>query len=137
MDNQAFTHILQKKGVLKSFSVAKIVKHSDIKELEALIKTVASDEAEYKKMLDEELAKLGNMHDKQNPIPGLIYTEDVLTKRRLLFAIAQKFCDTMKKQKFTKKELVFLISAMVSKFGLCQDDFLKLNDELEEEENED
>ena len=49
MENKSFTHILQKTGVLKTFTVAKIVKKQDIDELKALIKSVASDDAEYKK----------------------------------------------------------------------------------------
>ena len=50
MENKSFTHILQKTGVLKTFTVAKIVKKQDIDELKALIKSVASDDAEYKKI---------------------------------------------------------------------------------------
>ena len=41
---QAFTHVLQKTGILKTFTVAKVVNKKDVEELKALIKTVASDE---------------------------------------------------------------------------------------------
>lgn len=137
MENQNFSHILQKKGILKSFSVAKIVKSDEIKALQALIKTVASSDAEYKQMLAEELTKLSEMHDAKNPIPGIIYPDETDARRKLLFVISNKFCENIKKQKFTKKELAFLISAMVSKFELSQEDFIKLNEELEEDEGED
>ncbi len=49
---QAFTHVLQKAGVLKTFTVAKIVNKKEIEELKSLIKTVATDENEYKMLLE-------------------------------------------------------------------------------------
>lgn len=134
---ETYTHILQKTGVLKNFTVAKIVKKKDIEDLKALIKSVASDDAEYKQMLAEELAKISNMHDKNNPVPGIIYSVGELEKRKALFAITTKFSENIKKQKFEKKDLAFLISAIINELGLTQEDFKKLKEEMEEEYQED
>lgn len=130
---ESYTHILQKTGVLKTFTVAKIVNKKEIDDLKTLIKSVASDEAEYKIMLAEELAKISNMHDQNNPVPGIIYSADDDGKRKTLFAITSKFAKNIKEQKFDKKDLAFLMSAIINELGLTQEDFVNLKEELEEE----
>ena len=137
MENKAYTHILQKKGILKTFQVAKVVRRQDIDELKDLIKKVASDEEEYNLLLKEEMAKLSNMHDETNPIPGIIYgDESIVARRNAIFTLAQKITDGLKKQKFTKQELALLISSVIAKLDLEQEDFMKLNEELNEELDE-
>lgn len=138
MENKSFSHILQKTGVLKTFTVAKVVKKQDIDELKALIKSIASDEKEYKKMLSEEMEKISNMHDQSNPIPGIIYPPEDNDRKKLLVAITTKFCKGIKNQKFSKRELAFLISAIINELGLTQEDFINLKEELENQiEDED
>jgi uncharacterized protein Yka (UPF0111/DUF47 family) len=75
MNNKPFTHILQKKGILRTFSVAKVVRKKDIEELKSIIKQLASNEEEYDQMLKEEMERLSDMHNSDNPIPGIIYSE--------------------------------------------------------------
>ena len=130
---QPYTHILQKAGILKTFTVAKIVKKKEIDDLKMLIKSVASDENEYKTMLAEEIAKMSNMHDEKNPIPGIIYSGDEMAKKKIIFNITKKFSDGVKKQNFETKELAFLISAIINELGLTQEDFQNLKEELEDE----
>ena len=138
MENKTFTHILQKKGVLRTFSVAKVVKKKDIDELKSLIKSIASNDEEYNQMLKEEMAKLSEMHSDKNPIPGIIYNNDELSARRnLLYAIANKFSKNIKSMNFDKGELAFLISSIVAKLELEHDDFTKLSEELDNELGED
>ena len=138
MQNKSFTHILQKTGVLKTFTVAKIVKKQDIDELKALIKSVASDAAEYKKMLKEEMSKISDMHNQRNPIPGIIYPTPENDIKKLLIAITKKFCKGIKSQKFSKRDLAFLVSAIINDLGLTQEDFVNLKEELESQiEDED
>lgn len=148
MENKTFTHILQKKGILRTFSVAKVVKKKDIDELKSLIKSVASDEREYNQMLKEEIAKISDMHNDKNPIPGIIYNNEDETnaRRNLIYAIANKFSKNIKSMNFEKGELAFLISSIVAKLELEHDDFIKLSEELgnelgdddeEQEEDED
>ncbi len=137
MENQAYTHILQKKGILKAFSVAKVVRNKDIDELKNLIKSMASSEKEYDQLLKEELQKLSNMHDKENPIPGIIYSGEGINKRNILFAIAQKFSDNIKLQNFEKQQLAFLITVIITKLNLNQEDFMKLNEDMSKEMEDD
>lgn len=137
MENKVYTHILQKKGVLKTFTVAKVVRKKDIEELKAIVKSMTKDEEEYNQMLKEELARISDMHNKDNPIPGIIYSENMREiKRGAIYTLAQKISDAVKKQKFDKKEMAFLISAIISNLELDQEDFLKLNEELQQEIDE-
>ena len=124
--------------MLKTFTVAKIVKKQDIDELKALIKSVASDAAEYKKMLKEEMSKISDMHNQRNPIPGIIYPTPENDIKKLLIAITKKFCKGIKSQKFSKRDLAFLVSAIINDLGLTQKDFVNLKEELESQiEDED
>lgn len=134
--NQTFTHVLQKTGVLKTFTVAKVVNKKDVEDLKSLIRSVAENEAEYKLLLDEELKKLSNMHDSKNPIPGIIYTENKSEKQQILFGIAKKFNHSIKKYKLSPMELAFLVTAIINEFGLSQKHFESLRDELEPEDGE-
>lgn len=137
MDNKVYTHILQKKGVLKTFTVAKVVKKKDIEELKQIIKSLAKDEAEYNQMLKEELARISDMHNKDNPIPGIIYSENVVDIRRnVIYAMAQKISEAVKKQGLDKQEMALLISSIISKLDLGQEDFTKLNEDLQDEIDE-
>jgi hypothetical protein len=139
MENQTYTHILQKKGILKAFSVAKVVRNKDIEELKSLIKSMTSSEKEYNELLNEELQKLSNMHDKENPIPGIIYSDENVDERKILFSIAQKFSDNLKLKNFDKQQLAFLITVIITKLNLNQEDFIKLNEDMskEMEDNDD
>lgn len=134
---ETYTHILQKTGVLKNFTVAKIVKKQEIEELKSLIKSIASNENEYKELLTEELAKISDMHDKNNPIPGIIYSPSEMAKRQSLLTITKKFSQGLKKQNFEKKDLAFLISAIINELGLTQEDFQNLKEQMEEEYGDD
>lgn len=130
---ELYTHVLQKTGVLKTFTVAKIVKKKDIEELKKLIREIASDENEYKTLLEEELLKISNMHDKENPIPGIIYKTEDPDKRQIMLALTKKISKSLKKNDFSKKELAFLVSAIITELGLTQEDFISLKNDLEEE----
>ncbi len=134
MNNKPFTHILQKKGILRTFSVAKVMRKKDIEELKSIIKQLASNEEEYDQMLKEEMERLSDMHNSDNPIPGIIYSESDRDKRRkVLYVISDKFVENLGKRKFTKQELALLISSMIAKLELDQDDFAALNKDLTEE----
>lgn len=130
---ELYTHVLQKTGILKSFTVAKIVRKQEIEDLKKLIKDVAVDEEEYKTLLKEELAKLSNMHDQNNPIPGIIYGAQDSSKKPAIVALTKKIAQGLKKEKFERKELAFIISAIITELGLTQEDFINLKNELEEE----
>jgi hypothetical protein len=115
--------------------VAKVVKKQDIADLKALIKTMASSEEEYNRLLTEELQRISDMHDSANPVPGIIYQKDKIKLQKLLCVLTKKFCKEIKSHKFTKNEMAFLLTAMISELGLTQEDFLDLKKSLEEGED--
>ena len=137
MNKTHFSHVLQKAGVLKNFTVAKVVKKQDIEDLKALIKSVTSSDKEYKQMLDEEMKKISDMHDENNPIPGIIYPPDQSKNKKLIVAIVKKFSQSVKKQNLSTREMAFLISAIINELGLTQEDFINLKRELEDANQDD
>lgn len=136
---KTYSHVLQKIGVLKNFSVAKVVNKKDIDELKQLIGEVAENKVEYDKLLEEEMIKIANMHDEKAPIPGIIYTEDTEQIIKQLQVAAKAYAAKMNRTKdITKKQMCFLIASIIKELGLTKEDFLKLNEENEsEDENED
>jgi hypothetical protein len=137
MKKPHFSHVLQKAGILKNFTVAKIVKKQDIEDLKALIKSVTSSDKEYNQMLDEEMKKISDMHDENNPIPGIIYPPDQSKNKKLIVAIVSKFSQSVKKQKLSTREMAFLVSAIINELGLTQEDFINLKNELEDANQDD
>jgi hypothetical protein len=137
MNKPYFSHVLQKAGVLKNFTVAKIVKKQDIEDLKALIKSVTSSDKEYNQMLDEEMKKISDMHDENNPIPGIIYPPDQSKNKKLIVAIVTKFSQNVKKQNLSTREMAFLVSAIINELGLTQEDFINLKNELEDANQDD
>ena len=137
MNKPHFSHVLQKAGVLKNFTVAKVVKKQDIEDLKALIKSVTSSDKEYKQMLDEEMKKISDMRDENNPIPGIIYPPDQSKNKKLIVAIVTKFSQSVKKQNLSTREMAFLISAIINELGLTQEDFINLKRELEDANQDD
>lgn len=134
----SYTHILQKTGILRAFTVAKVVHRKDIEELKRIIKGVTDDEEEYNRLLTEELARISNMHSKDNPIPGIIYaSNEADTRMKMINLAAQKFANSLIKQEMDKSEMALLISLIISKLDLDQEDFKKLaEDQSEFDEDE-
>jgi hypothetical protein len=52
-------------------------------------------------------------------------------------ALTKKISKALKKNNFSKKELAFLISAIITELELTQEDFVNLKNELEEETKDD
>ena len=134
--DKSYSHVLQTSGVLKNFSVAKVVSRKEIDDLKQLIKAVAKDEKEYDKMLEEELAQIANMHDPKTPIPGIIYVEDKSALIKGIQKSAKDYAQKIKSGKLDKKHLCYLIASIIKELGLTQDDFLKLKEDSENEEDE-
>ena len=134
---ELYTHILQKTGVLKTFTVAKVVRKKEIEDLKKLIKEIASDEAEYNKMLEEEISKISNMHDKNNPIPGIIYNNENPQSRQEVLLLCKKISKMVKDKNLSKNEMAFLISAIITELDLGPEDFFKLKKDLQNEIGDD
>jgi hypothetical protein len=122
MNNQEhFSHLLQKKGLLKNFSIAKIVPTKDIDALRESIKQSTTSEAEFKLLFNEAMKKIGNMHSLESPIPGIIYGHGDNTPKLSKLVIEQ--VKRLKAHNFTKLELCFYIASLVKSMGLTQEDF--------------
>ena len=135
--DKSFSHVLQKAGVLKNFSVAKVVSKKEIEDLKQLIRAVAKDETEYKKMLSEEMKSVTDMHDPKTPIPGIIYKDSMQTKVKTIQKTAKDYVERLKRTNMTKKELCYLLASIIKELGLTQDDFLKLKDGEDFDDDED
>lgn len=127
--DKEYTHILQKVGLLKNFSVAKIINKKEIDDLKQLIRAVAKDETEYNKLLADEMKVIANMHDEKNPVPGIIYFGDSKKILEALKLMARKYVIELKAKKIAKRELCFLIAVIIKELGLTQKDFLDLNED--------
>ena len=134
--NKTYSHILQKVGVLKNFSVAKVVSKKEIDDLKQLIRAVAKDEEEYDKMFAEEMGQVANMHDPKAPIPGIIYVEDKSAVITQLQKAAKDYAKKIQAGKLEKKQLCYLIAAIIKELGLTQDDFLKMKEENDEDDDD-
>jgi len=134
--DKSYSHVLQKAGVLKNFSVAKVVSRKEIDDLKQLIKAVAKDEKEYDKMLEEELAQVANMHDPKSPIPGIIYVEDKSALIKQLQKAAKDYAQKIRTGKLDKKHLCYLIASIIKELGLTKDDFLKMKEENDEDDDD-
>jgi cell division protein FtsB len=133
--NIGYTHVLQKSGVLKNFSVAKIVSKQQVDDLKQLIRAVAKDDKEYEAMLAQEMAIIANMHDLTNPIPGIIYFESAKSVQALRM-FAREFVIRMKVGKLSKQEIRFILAMIIKELGIAREDFLG-TDEDPESENDD
>jgi len=128
-DDRSYTHILQKVGVLKNFTVAKVISKREIEDLKYLIRTASSTKEEYEKMFLEEMAKVANIHDLSNPVPGIIYTENRKGEVESIKSIAKDYSEMILMEELTKKELCFLLASIIRELGLTRSDFLELKGE--------
>ena len=134
--DKSYSHVLQKVGVLMNFSVAKVVTYKEIEDIKQLIRAVSKDEKEYKKMLKDEMDNIANMHDPKSPVPGIIYLGEQNKNLKELQKSAKDYASKMKTGKSTKKELCYLIATIIKELGLTQEDFLHIDEEDMDEDEE-
>lgn len=130
MKFKSYSHILQKTGVLRNFTVAKVVKKEELDGLKQLIRDITTSDSEYQEILREEMKKISNMHDKNNPVPGIIYGSAEEDKKEMLVEMASNLHANLKKYKLSSSELAFLVTAIITQLGLTKDDFENLRDKL-------
>jgi hypothetical protein len=129
-----YTHILQKTGILKNFSIAKVVPMVELEKLKTEIKKKTSSEEEFNKAFQKKIAEYSNMHDPKNPIPGIIYMNDDEKKRIIYAKYAKEWAKKIKEDGTSKKELANLIKMMIAELGLTKDDFV--NGQREDEDGD-
>lgn len=122
-----YSHIIQKKGLLKNFTVAKLMLESEIQAIKDEIRKRTTTEEEFEKAFAEEFAKIANMHDPNNPIPGIIYPKGPNERGKKMMKLVKQEKVRLKKMNLTKSELCFYINGLVNLLGLTQEDFEELD----------
>jgi hypothetical protein len=121
MNKQNFTHILQQRGVLRNFTIAKVVPTLKLEKIKEAAMKKATSEAEFNRIMDAEMKKMGNMHNQANPIPGIIYERD--DKGNRIESLAKDQIKLLKSKNFTKTELCSYIMFVIHSLGLNKEDF--------------
>jgi hypothetical protein len=124
---EEYSHIIQKKGILKNFTVAKLVLESEIQAIKDEIRRKTTSEEEFEKAFAEEFAKIANMHDQNNPIPGIIYSTGPNERGKKMIKLVKQEKVRLKKMNLTKSELCFYVNGLVNLLGLAQEDFEELD----------
>jgi len=133
----SFSHVLQKTGVLKNFSIAKVVPTIELEQLKSEIRKKVNNEEEFNKVFQQKIAEYSNMHDPKNPIPGIIYLEEDEKRKVAYVKYVKEWAKKIKSDSPSKKELALLIKLMISELGLTKEDFVdNPAEEDEDEENE-
>jgi hypothetical protein len=130
-----FSHVLQKTGILKNFSIAKIVPLIEIEKIKKEIKEKSKSQEEFALAFQKKLAAYQNMHDPKNPIPGIIYLEDEEKKQIAYRKYAKEWAKKIKMDNPSRQELAFLIKAMIIELGLTKEDFQ--NEDSDEDSEDD
>lgn len=128
-----FTHVIQKTGLLRSFRVAQVVTAAEIGNLKQLIRAAATSEEEYEKMLETELANIGQF----DYVPGMIFAGGDAIMSEKLSKLSTSYVKKIKKDNLNKSQMCFLINSIVDDLGLEPSDFEQLNDELFGPDSED
>jgi hypothetical protein len=132
----AFSHVLQKTGILKNFSIAKVVPTLELEQLKLEIKKKTKNDEEFKKMFQQKIAEYSDMHDPKNPIPGIIYLDDDERRRVAYIKYAKEWAKKIKSDGATKKDLAFLIKLMINELSLTKEDFIDNKEEQPDEDEE-
>jgi hypothetical protein len=122
-----FSHVLQKTGVLKNFSIAKIVPLIEIEKIKKELKEKSKSEADFGLAFQKKLTAYQNMHDPKNPIPGIIYLDSEQKKQVTCKKYAKELARKVKIDHPRRQELALLIKIMIMELGLTKDDFQEEN----------
>ncbi len=122
-----FSHVLQKTGVLKNFSIAKTVPLVEIEKIKKELKEKSKSETDFNLAFQKKLAAYQNMHDPKNPIPGIIYLNNEEKKQVTCKKYAKELARKVKIDHPRRQELALLIKIMIMELGLTKDDFQEEN----------
>jgi len=124
-----FSHVLQRTGILKNFSISKTITLLDLENIKKEAKKNSKSDEEYKKLFQESMSKLGNMHDSANPVPGIIYAGKKTVVRQKLDEEAKKWAKKLKAGNISKDDLTYLVSSIIIELDITEEDFGNLDEE--------
>jgi hypothetical protein len=162
MNENISGHLLQQLGILKSFSVSRIISHEDVKKLHV---DKEGKSTKSKKIFQDNLKKYLETSKKDENIPGTIYKKDILeavevdqfvkdkinevfskhkvvdsmSKEKLLHLskIATLFASLITKEKLSQQDVSFVIISLVKLLGMDNEDFYEQFFEGEDEDGDD
>lgn len=137
-DDPQFTHVLQTMGILKGFSIAKTMTIQDLERIKDEAKEEASSPEECAKLIQQKLAELGNMHNKDDMVPGIIYSNGIHPEiRDELVRFARELSKKIKGKELETTEQAFVVREIIAELKLVIEDFQKLGFIEEDESDED
>jgi hypothetical protein len=123
-----FSHVLQKMGILKNFSIAKTLSIRELEKIKKVAREQARTDEEYTQLIQKRMAQFSNMHDKNNLVPGIIYLNDIIPEvRDELVKTSRHFSEKIKDKRLTPMEMAFIIREMIAELRLTREDFEKLD----------
>jgi hypothetical protein len=125
MKKQNFSHILQKTGVLKNFTIAKVVPSVKIEKIKEAALKKAKTEDEFNSIMIQAMKKIGDMHNQNNPIPGIIYERT--HKDDKIENLSKEHIRFLKSKNFTKNELCRYLLMIIHSLKLGHKDFEDAN----------
>ena len=133
---QAITHLLSSMGVLQSFSIARKINPQELTKITNKVKRKykETNPKKLQKLVAKELSENTTKYIKDEVPPGLILPPRNLEREKeamiynQLGHIANQISGAFKKDKFSKHELCFIVTAIVNMLELSEEDFASFHD---------
>ena len=140
-------HILTQTGVMTSFSIAKKLTETDIKNYVSKSKRKFKTSEEITKILQEKIINEIQQAITKNQVPGLISEQEIAKDQgldadlvskipelsKLIIVIAQKLVG----RKYDKMTMCYFINSLVNIIGLSEEDFTKFHQKNNTNKNPD
>lgn len=94
-------HLLQQMGVLKSFSISKVITEEELNNLYQKASEKSTNEKDFEKNVKKSLSKISKPNVKKEPIPGIIYKSNSIEMEKI---IKEKIEETFSKNKMQDKD---------------------------------
>lgn len=133
--NTTINHLIEKHGILSTFTIAKKITKDEIKKITSFVKKKCKNKKQYNEMLKAEI--LNNITEslKHNKIPGVILQtiqdnsffkndQEKVTKLNLFANVISTKIST---NKLSKDEICYLILYMFNLLGITQEDFINFH----------
>jgi len=135
-NDTSITHLLSTMGVLHSFSIARKIDSVELKKITNKVKRKykETNPKKLQNLITKELVENTSKYIQNEIPPGLVIPPRNLEREKeamvynQLSIIANQITDAFKKDKFSKHDLCFMITAMVNILKLSEEDFEKFHD---------
>jgi hypothetical protein len=133
--NEGPLHLLRSLGILKSFSISKIINRKEVTKISKQIKKNYKeiDGPTFQKLLSDALIESTKKYINKQPPPGFIFPENDESREELdryymeLAVISQALSSKFVEQKLTKDQICFILNATINILGITDEDFESFN----------